>query len=170
MAEELVPRVEIIENPREVLEYLKKSGCTIRLFLKEGDKDRHETNFPLNEHRMLRVYAENHYDTLSSTGGQMIPKSRKDKGLSAIFVGVAPVYENQKLTFFLPLKYLTGKSIKEEVPIFSFGFEESSGNLTIRGNIHYNIYTSRQNLGDNLKRDFDKKGKDFNLNDFGWDY
>lgn len=172
MAEEnkLVPSVEFIEDSRGLLEHLKNSKCNIRLFLKEGYKDIYGTTLPLNKDRMLRVYAEIHHDCLSSNSGPMIPKSRKEKGLSSTFVSIAPAYENQTLTFFLPLRDLRGKPIASDVPISYFGFDEHGGSITLGNETAYIFYTSRSYLDGEDKKKFDEKGKDFNLSEFGWLY
>jgi len=170
MTEKLVPRVEVIENPRKQLEYLKKSNCSLRLFLKEGDKTRYGTDCPLDEHRILRVYAETIYDSLSSSSNQMITESRKERGLSYLSVGIVPAHENQTLTFFLPLRDLEGKQIKKNIPIFYFGFDKEGGDLSLGRRIDYRFYTSINCLKEKDKRNFDKFGKEFNLNEFGWYY
>lgn len=170
MAEELVPNVEIIEDPRGLLKYLKDSECNIRLFLKEGDKNRYGTTFPIHKDRMLRVYATICHDSSPAICKPMIPKSRKEKGVSSTYVNIAPTYENQTLTFFLPLRDLRGEPITSDVPIFYFGFDELGGTVKLGKRVHYRFYTSRSYLDDKYKKDFDEKGKDFNLNEFGWLY
>ena len=167
---DLVLRVEPIADPREFLEYLEGYKCNIRLFLKKGDKNRHGSKFPLNKERMLRVYAEIHHDSLSSIGEPMITKKRKEGGVSVTFVNIAPVYKNQKLTFFVPLRDLSGKSIVDNSRISHFGFDREGGSLAFGNRLSYNFYTSRDFLNKQEKKCFDTLGKSFNLSDFGWEY
>jgi len=170
MKEELVPSVEIIEDPRGLLEYLKSSKCKIGLSLKEGDKNRYGTTLPTDKDRILRVYAEIHHDSLSAICKPMIPKSRKEKGISSTSVHIVPAYENQTLIFFLPLRDLRGRLIASGVPISYFGFDKLGGDIKLEKGIRYRFYTSKSCLNDKGRKDFDEKGRDFNLSEFGWGY
>ncbi|MBI2499720.1 hypothetical protein HYV88_05750 [Candidatus Woesearchaeota archaeon] len=160
-SQELVDSVEVVKDASDLIRKLADTSCILRVF--------EDGRIPELKKRQIRVYAETHYDSLSSMHRPKITRQEKEKGVPITFISIAPAYENQRLTFYWDRHNVRPTS---EV-IQSFGFNVEHGNISIGGvlsGLAFDIYTSldgtyKQN---NSVRDKLKDTKIFNLNDFGW--
>jgi len=131
--EELVDSIETVEDPSKLVEILANTSCIIRIF--------DDGKIAKPNRRQIKVYAENHYDSLSSFRRPKITRREKEKRIPLTFIEIFPAHENQELTF-----YWNQHNVKPSNEyIQGFGFGNRCGNLGIDSptyRLAFNIYPS----------------------------